>query len=168
MNNRVTKGNVEFEVHVDPAHQKVYLMEHMPIEHRTLRQKAADIITQWGGSWTFIGVFLIIMAVWILINLWLLSRPFDPFPFILLNLLLSTLAAIQAPIILMSQNRAAERDRKKAHMDFMVDKKAETEIRDMQQDLDEVKAMLKAISPKAEEAQKKFKTWNQNNSRTSK
>ncbi|RLG16426.1 hypothetical protein DRN69_00850 [Candidatus Pacearchaeota archaeon] len=103
---------------------------------RTFGQKAADALTKWAGSWAFIISFLIFLAVWMTINGYFLIKyekgaPFDPYPFILLNLLLSCLAAIQAPIILMSQNRQAQRDRLKAEYDYMINKKAEQEIREI-------------------------------------
>lgn len=99
-------------------------------------QKSADLITKWAGSWTFIISFLLIIAVWILINsIYLVQykqgQPFDPFPFILLNLALSLLAALQAPVILMSQNRQTQRDRLKTEYDFRINKTAEREIREI-------------------------------------
>ncbi len=94
-------------------------------KERTLGQKAADALTKWAGSWTFILIFLFFLLIWILINGYFLvqyekGNPFDPYPFILLNLALSCLAAIQAPIILMSQNRHAEKDRIKVEYDYAV------------------------------------------------
>ena len=87
--------------------------------NRTFGQKASDFLTKWAGSWYFILGFFLFIVVWMLINVYFWSKyqigdPFDPYPFILLNLVLSCVAAIQAPIILMSQNRAAQRDRLKA------------------------------------------------------
>ncbi|MBU0469914.1 MAG: DUF1003 domain-containing protein [Nanoarchaeota archaeon] len=83
------------------------------------------------------------LVIWILINSWfLMKKPFDPYPFILLNLLLSCLAAIQAPVILMSQNRQAERDRINARYDYLVNRKAEREIQGIQKDLDQIKDFL--------------------------
>ena len=105
----------------------------------TLGQRAADGIAQFGGSWMFLFVFALFIVVWIVINAWLILRePFDPYPFILLNLTLSTLAAVQAPIILMAQNRQTERDRIHAHYDYKVNRKAEREIREIQQDLERI------------------------------
>lgn len=125
--------------------------KHHPIlrEKRTYGQRAADVIARFGGSWTFIFFFLLFILVWVGINGWLLSRdPFDPYPFILLNLALSCLAAIQAPLILMSQNRQAERDRIDAKYDHAVNRKAKREIEDMQKDLDEIKAMIQKLQTK--------------------
>lgn len=109
----------------------------------TLGQKTADWMTKWAGSWFFIISFLIFLVFWTVLNgyYWtnyLSGEPFDPFPFILLNLVLSCIAALQAPIILMSQNREAQRDRLRAEYDYQVNRKAEREIR-------EVKILLSKI-----------------------
>jgi uncharacterized membrane protein len=102
---------------------------------RTFGQKAADKITRWAGSWTFIIGFFIIVILWIYINAVLLlnygNTAFDPYPFILLNLALSLLAALQAPVILMSQNRQSEIDRIRAEYDYSVNRRAEREIREL-------------------------------------
>lgn len=103
---------------------------------RTAGQKAADKLTTFAGSWTFIIIFLVFLVIWMLINGYLLiqyklGEPWDPYPYILLNLVLSCLAAIQAPIILMSQNRQAQKDRIKAEYDYTINKKAEREIREI-------------------------------------
>ena len=100
-------------------------------EHVTLGQRAADAVATFGGSWTFIILFAVILVVWIGLNSYVLVRydkSFDPYPYILLNLFLSMLAAIQAPIILMSQNRQEEKDRLNAEHDYEVNLKAELEI----------------------------------------
>ncbi len=94
-------------------------------------QRAADAVASFGGSWTFVGLFASVMVVWVVLNAWLLisrGNTFDPYPYILLNLFLSMLAAIQAPVILMSQNRQAEKDRISAEHDYEVNLKAELEI----------------------------------------
>jgi len=115
----------------------------------SLGEQAADLITEFGGSWIFISIFLLIVVVWILLNAyWLLFGIWDPYPFILLNLGLSLLAAIQAPIILMSQNRQMQRDRVKFERDYLVNRKAEREIEDMQKDLDQIKETLSQIKSK--------------------
>lgn len=98
--------------------------------------KIADKVAMFGGSWKFIIIFLTLMLIWVGINLYLLTKPFDPYPFILLNLLLSTIAALQAPIIMMSQNRKDEKDRQRAVNDYLVNLKAEVEIRNMHEKLD--------------------------------
>jgi uncharacterized membrane protein len=98
------------------------------LEKTTYGQFWADRIAKFGGSWTFIGIFLGIMLTWICINVFQLLNPFDPYPFILLNLLLSCLAALQAPIIMMSQNRQNGIDRARAEFDYDINRKAEAEI----------------------------------------
>ncbi len=106
-------------------------------EANTLGQRVADRIATFGGSWTFILAFFFFIAAWMVVNFWLLtSRPFDPYPFILLNLILSCLAAIQAPIIMMSQNRQEEKDRRRNEHDYKVNLKAEIEIRLLHEKLD--------------------------------
>lgn len=103
----------------------------------TLGQKMADKIALFGGSWTFIITFFLFIALWICSNIWLLqTRPFDPFPFILLNLMLSCLAAIQAPIIMMSQNRQEQKDRQRAEQDYKINLKAELEIKLLNEKID--------------------------------
>jgi uncharacterized membrane protein len=100
-------------------------------------ERLADRIADFGGSWTFILLFAGVILVWILINtIFLLARPFDPYPFILLNLVLSCLAALQAPIIMMSQNRQEARDRLRSENDYRVNLKAELEIRQLHEKLD--------------------------------
>jgi uncharacterized membrane protein len=97
----------------------------------TLGQRAADAVATFGGSWTFIAIFIAILIVWVGLNSFILvkhDKIFDPYPYILLNLFLSMLAAIQAPIILMSQNRQEEKDRLNAEHDYEVNLKAELEI----------------------------------------
>lgn len=101
-----------------------------------LSSRIADHIAIFGGSWRFITSFLILMIIWFVINAYVLDEPFDPFPFILLNLVLSTIAALQAPIIMMSQNRKEEKDRKRAVNDYLINLKAEIEIRNVHQKLD--------------------------------
>lgn len=98
-------------------------------EQLTLGQRLADRIAAFGGSWVFILSFFSVLLTWIAVNLVLASRAFDPYPFILLNLVLSCLAAIQAPIIMMSQNRQEEKDRRRAENDFKINLKAELELR---------------------------------------
>ena len=102
----------------------------------TFSRRVADNIARFGGSWKFIIVFILVMMIWMLINVAVLKRSFDPYPFILLNLLLSALAAVQAPIIMMSQNRKEEKDRQRAINDYMVNLKAEIEVRNLNQKLD--------------------------------
>jgi uncharacterized membrane protein len=103
----------------------------------TLGQRAADRIAAFGGSWVFIGIFALVMLCWMLVNSYVLAvRPFDPYPYILLNLVLSCLAAVQAPVIMMSQNRQEARDRQRSQHDYQVNLKAELEIRHLHQKID--------------------------------
>lgn len=100
-------------------------------------ERLADQIASFGGSWTFLVLFGVFLAIWVLTNsVVLLGRPFDPYPFILLNLILSCLAAIQAPIILMSQNRQEAKDRLRSQHDYQVNLKAELEIRHLHEKID--------------------------------
>ena len=102
-----------------------------PAAPATRGQRAADAVASFGGSWTFVGLFAAVMLIWVGLNAYLLAMrgsTFDPYPFILLNLFLSMLAAIQAPVILMSQNRQSEKDRLHAEHDYEVNLKAELEI----------------------------------------
>lgn len=106
-------------------------------DHYTLGNRAADKMARFAGSWYFIGVFALVLAGWIIINS-LLQRPVDPFPFILLNLVLSCIAAIQAPLIMMSQNRQEEKDRLRAENDYRVNLKTEVIIQDIHHKLDQL------------------------------
>jgi len=108
-------------------------------ESRTVGQRIADQVAYWGGSWPFIIGFAGLMVVWIIFNIGAATRAFDPYPFILLNLVLSTLAAIQAPIIMMSQNRQSTRDRLQALHDYEVNLKAEMEIVALHDKLDRLR-----------------------------
>lgn len=104
----------------------------------TFGQRVADRVASFGGSWSFLGLFLGAMAIWILFNV---GRPavFDPYPFILLNLVLSCVAAIQAPVIMMSQNRQSERDRLDARHDYEINLKAEMEVMGLHTKVDELR-----------------------------
>ena len=106
-------------------------------ERRTFGQRVSDRIATFGGSWTFILSFFAFLVVWMAINVAIgLTQAFDPYPFILLNLVLSCLAAIQAPIIIMSQKRQEARDRLRAENDYRVNLKAELEIRHLHEKID--------------------------------
>ena len=99
--------------------------------------RMADRVANFGGSWLFIGLFTGVLIVWITVNaLHVLIRPFDPYPFILLNLVLSSVAALQAPVILMSQNRQETRDRLRAEQDYEVNLRAELEVRHLHEKID--------------------------------
>lgn len=108
-------------------------------EHMTFGQRAADAVARFAGSWAFIFSFIAVMVIWMVINLVLGSRAFDEYPFILLNLVLSCIAAVQAPLIMMSQNRQEEKDRRRAENDYKVNLKAEIMIEDL---YDKVNAIL--------------------------
>ncbi len=106
-------------------------------QNLTFGQKIADKVASFGGSWTFIISFGVFILFWISINVyWLLNKGFDPYPFILLNLILSCLAALQAPVIMMSQNRQEEKDRERAKNDYMINLKSELEIRTLHEKID--------------------------------
>jgi len=103
----------------------------------TFGQKIADKVAAFGGSWTFIITFFSFILIWMTINVWFLAtKPFDPYPFILLNLILSCLAAIQAPIIMMSQNRKEQKDRQRGEHDYKINLKAELEIKLLSEKVD--------------------------------
>ncbi|MFN3388366.1 MAG: DUF1003 domain-containing protein [Allosphingosinicella sp.] len=101
-------------------------------------ERLSDTVARIGGSWSFIIGFAAVLLLWASLNSWMLTRPFDPYPYIFLNLLLSMLAAIQAPIIMMSQNRLAVRDRRQARRDFEINLKAELEILALHVKLDQL------------------------------
>lgn len=101
-----------------------------------LGSRVADKVASFGGSWAFIIIFFSLLGLWIIINLYLITRPFDPYPFILLNLILSCIAAIQAPVIMMSQNRKEQKDRQRAQNDYLINLKAEIEIRNLHSKID--------------------------------
>ncbi|WP_205749449.1 DUF1003 domain-containing protein [Aquirufa rosea] len=103
----------------------------------TLGQKIADQVATFGGSWSFIISFFIFLAIWIITNVFLfLNKGFDPYPFILLNLILSCIASLQAPVIMMSQNRQEERDRERSKKDYLINLKSELEIRLLNEKID--------------------------------
>ena len=108
-------------------------------EHLSLGDRLADSIARIGGSWRFIIGFGVFLGLWVLVNAWLATRAFDPYPFIFLNLLLSMLAAIQAPVIMMAQNRQEQHDRIDAGHDYEVNLKAEIEIMALHDKLDQLR-----------------------------
>ena len=108
-----------------------------PLETLTSGQKISDKVARFGGSWRFIILFGVILTLWIIFNVIALGRlRFDPYPFILMNLILSCIAALQAPIIMMSQNRVEEKDRMRSENDYLINLKAEMQIRSMHQKMD--------------------------------
>ncbi len=112
------------------------------LEHRdklTTGDRMADHIAKFAGSWLFIGIFVSILALWIMLNSFaLLTKPFDPYPFILMNLVLSCVAALQAPVIMMSQNRQEKKDRIRAEHDYEVNLKAEILVEDIIKRLEKI------------------------------
>ena len=108
-------------------------------EKYTLGQRAADTIAKFAGSWAFIFSFTGVLVLWMVVNVILAAKAFDPYPFILLNLVLSCVAAIQAPLIMMNQNRQEEKDRRRAENDYKVNLKTEIMIEDL---YDKVNAIL--------------------------
>ena len=110
---------------------------HQPKEILSKGQSISDKVASFGGSWKFIISFSVILSVWILFNTLAPNRvDFDPYPFILMNLVLSAIAALQAPIIMMSQNRKEEKDRKRSENDYLINLKAELEVRSLHQKID--------------------------------
>ena len=114
-------------------------------ERLTLGERVADHVARFGGSWSFITSFAVVLAAWVVVNIVLGARAWDQYPFILLNLFLSMLAAVQAPIIMMSQNRQDAKDRVRSELDFAVNRKAETEIIQLAAKLNRVEDRLDDI-----------------------
>ena len=108
-------------------------------ERLTLGQRVADAVASFGGSWTFIFIFAGLILAWVFLNVAILSAPPDPFPFILLNLILSMVAAVQAPVIMMSQNRLSANDRLTMTHDYEVNLKAELEIMALHEKIDQLR-----------------------------
>ncbi len=125
----------------------------------TLGQRAADAIAKFAGSWAFIFSFVAVLVLWMVINVILAAKAFDPYPFILLNLVLSCVAAIQAPLIMMSQNRQEEIDRRRAENDYKVNLKTEIMIEDLYDKVNAILAKQKALEKKldAEKSEKNNK-----------
>jgi uncharacterized membrane protein len=108
-----------------------------PIEELSRGQRISDKVARFGGSWKFIILFGIILTLWIIINVSVIDKyKFDPYPFILMNLILSCIAALQAPVIMMSQNRQEEKDRMRSENDYLINLKAEMQIRSLNQKVD--------------------------------
>jgi CRP/FNR family transcriptional regulator, cyclic AMP receptor protein len=112
-------------------------------ESLTFGQRVADAVSRFGGSWTFIIAFCVFLLFWMAVNTtWLLRKPADPFPYIFLNLMLSMIAALQAPVIMMSQNRQNLQDRLRAELDYKVNIKAEIAIQQLHRKVDELRALV--------------------------
>ena len=121
------------------ADSKISVSPESEKEKYTLGQRDADVIAKFAGSWAFIFSFTGVLVLWMIVNTLLAAKAFDPYPFILLNLVLSCVAAIQAPLIMMSQNRQEEKDRRRAENDYKVNLKTEIMIEDL---YDKVNAIL--------------------------
>lgn len=133
------------------ADSKISVSPEKEKEKYTLGQRAADSIAKFAGSWAFIFAFTGVLVVWMIVNTILAAGAFDPYPFILLNLVLSCVAAIQAPLIMMSQNRQEEKDRRRAENDYKVNLKTEIMIEDL---YDKVNAILAKQSALEKQLQK--------------
>lgn len=141
------------------ADSKVSVNPNKKKEKYTLGQRAADAIAKFAGSWAFIFSFVAVLVLWMVINVILAAKAFDPYPFILLNLVLSCVAAIQAPLIMMSQNRQEEIDRRRAENDYKVNLKTEIMIEDLYDKVNAILAKQKALEKKldAEKSEKNNK-----------
>ena len=127
-------------------------------EKYTLGQRAADAIAKFAGSWAFIFSFTGVLLLWMVVNTILAADAFDPFPFILLNLVLSCVAAIQAPLIMMSQNRQEEKDRRRAENDYKVNLKTEIMIEDLHDKVNAILAKQSALEKKLQEQEEQTKS----------
>ena len=127
------------------------ISESPTVEKYTLGQRAADTIAKFAGSWAFIFSFTGVLLLWMVVNTILAADAFDPFPFILLNLVLSCVAAIQAPLIMMSQNRQEEKDRHRAENDYKVNLKTEIMIEDLYDKVNAILAKQSALEKKLQE-----------------
>jgi uncharacterized membrane protein len=147
-NKEIKQLLLDENVHLDKLHKIVketleaeelivHNLVNPPVETLTQGQKLSDSVAQFGGSWQFIRLFGMVLAVWIVFNVLAIGAyKFDPYPFILMNLILSCIAALQAPIIMMSQNRQEEKDRMRSENDYMINLKAEMQIRSINQKID--------------------------------
>ena len=127
-------------------------------EKYTLGQRSADAIARFAGSWAFIFAFTGVLILWMVINTILASNAFDPYPFILLNLVLSCVAAIQAPLIMMSQNRQEEKDRRRAENDYKVNLKTEIMIEDLHDKVNAILAKQSVLEKKLQEQEEQTKS----------
>lgn len=122
---------------IDDEQLIIYNLSHPPSENLTDGQLISDKVAFFGGSWKFIISFFALLIIWIVFNILSIGvYKFDPYPFILMNLILSCIAALQAPIIMMSQNRQAEKDRQRSENDYLINLKAEMQIRSLNQKID--------------------------------
>ena len=136
------------------ADSKISVRPESGKEKYTLGQRAADSIAKFAGSWAFIFSFSGVLILWMVVNALLAAGAFDPYPFILLNLVLSCVAAIQAPLIMMSQNRQEEKDRRRAENDYKVNLKTEIMIEDLYDKVNAILAKQSALERQAREDRK--------------
>lgn len=134
------------------------ISENPTAEKYTIGQRAADTIARFAGSWAFIFSFTGVLVLWMVVNTVMAAKAFDPFPFILLNLVLSCVAAIQAPLIMMSQNRQEEKDRRRAENDYKVNLKTEIMIEDLYDKVNAILAKQSALEKKLQEKEMKEKS----------
>ncbi len=130
-------------------------MDNKKEEKLSLGQRASDAVAKFAGSWAFIFSFIAVMLIWMVVNLLLASRAFDAYPFILLNLVLSCIAAIQAPLIMMSQNRQEAKDRERAENDYKVNLKNELIIDDLHRKLDLILENQRKLNRRLDELEQK-------------
>ena len=136
-NEQLTKLHNIVKKAIDDERLIVDSLANPPKEFLTRGQKISDKVARFGGSWSFIILFFIVLVMWILFNSYgPNSEKFDPYPYILMNLILSCIAALQAPIIMMSQNRQEEKDRERSENDYLINLKAELELRSLHQKID--------------------------------
>ncbi|MCI5880463.1 MAG: DUF1003 domain-containing protein [Clostridium sp.] len=133
-------------------------MDNKKEEKLSLGQRASDAVAKFAGSWAFIFSFIAVMLIWMIVNLLLASRAFDAYPFILLNLVLSCIAAIQAPLIMMSQNRQEEKDRRRAENDYKVNLKTEIMIEDLYDKVNAILAKQSVLEKKLQEQEEQTKS----------
>ena len=142
------------KISIDPKGEKA---------KNTLGQRAADAIAKFAGSWAFIFSFTAVLILWMIINALLAAKAFDPYPFILLNLVLSCVAAIQAPLIMMSQNRQEEKDRRRAENDYKVNLKTEIMIEDLYDKVNAILAKQSALEKRLQNDGKNHTKQQENN-----
>ncbi len=145
------------------ADSKISVSPESEKEKYTLGQRAADPIAKFAGSWAFIFSFTGVLILWMVVNTVLAAKAFDPYPFILLNLVLSCVAAIQAPLIMMSQNRQEEKDRRRAENDYKVNLKTEIMIEDLYDKVNAILAKQSALEKRLQNDGKNHTKQQENN-----
>lgn len=143
------------------ADSKISVSPESEKEKYTLGQRAADVIAKFAGSWAFIFSFTGVLVLWMIVNTLLAAKAFDPYPFILLNLVLSCVAAIQAPLIMMSQNRQEEKDRRRAENDYKVNLKTEIMIEDLYDKVNAILAKQSALEKRLQTEDKNIPSTSQ-------